>query len=845
MKPSHGRGSLVSTSQSSQNGRSRSKARAPNYYAPDDVWSDNESKMPPQAPHSQALFRQSSATDLYRDADAFEEMRFRNLQRRLLNHWRGQTKECAEQNRALELQAVAKDFLTLKRQALDFWRTACDQKRQQAREERFFEHLYKRAGQAYDLYLLTKSFTHWTQVTSSVASESRLARQRLLSIKYFRAWYQLTVTNELKAERQSLSASLNTLRRQAAQFYRDEVNALETYHENLTKYVFWRWFRDCCDRAAPRYREQQLQLRVFRRWRQKALNRETQMFQIESDLIRRSLQNVLRAWATKARIDVAGNHQADAFRRSQLLRQRLMHWHTEAKLRPATEMVYRMRDWKTARSKFSIWQLRTRMVFRADAVSRMRTLQNSFSAWNERLRSDALAARIDGRIVAEALYRWVIAQRYVLMQRMSEQHKKRNAMGTLLFGATERRDQLSSRAKDFVDTQERRKLRLTLDRWEDRASTIRACTQEALDVYDPKLKRDTLEAIRLKLSSMRQMETWAEEARFYFLVTRFLAVWRINSAETKRARERSAHAKMRRQYKVNLARHVLHTWSRQVQRDSEACWRGDDLYREKIRAVQRRLFGEWQQTASRRQQLVTQLSHGNDRRLMDHCLGLLVDASRHVDSLQSRAEKFHDLRMGEICSGQLRRFGMRAFEMRRRKQDADAMRDRRGIKHIRIMLQHWANKVQYPTYRDLGSDSPSHRPHQERESTDAGYGTASNEDHAPSTAGANQEELAGTHRAEEWPAFDRADLLDRPDWISPSANEESARLMSTSMAVPTAATPIIPAPGYLNTPSKRATRAKALAHLSTATTPYTPIRPAFATRLRELAHSAVDGTEER
>lgn len=129
------------------------------------------------------------------------------------------------------------------------------------------------------------------------------------------------------------------------------------------------------------------------------------------------------------------------------------------------------------------------------------------------------------------------------------------------------------------------------------------------------------------------------------------------------------------------------------------------------------------------------------------------------------------------------------------------------------MLRHWASKTQDSVYRGLISNGPKEKA-PEIEPTDAGYGTASNEDHARSTSG---NDLGATSRAEDWTAFD-TELLERSEWI-PAPNEE-----------PIATSTPTPAPGYLNTPSKRAARVKALANLST--TPATPLRTPLAAKLR-------------
>jgi protein SFI1 len=782
-------------------------------YIQDKLSLNGEFEASPQKTYQQELFYRLSTADMDRDALAFEDMRLRNVQRNLLGRWVHRARVNSEHVRALELQAVIKDFLTLKRQALDFWRTAYDQKRQQVREERFFEHLHSRAGRAYDLYLLTKSFTHWIQITAGAVAKTNAARQHFLSTKYFNAWYQLTVTNELKAGRQILKAPFNRLRKRAALYYHDQINALEVYHANLTKYVFWRWFREWCNRAAPRYREQQLQRSTFSNWLRRTRENRSREHEVEVEFVRRSLQKLFRSWATQARVDIAGYHQADAFRRSLLLERPLAQWSAEARLKPMGDKLSRMRDWRIARTDFSVWQLRTRMVFRADAVNTMRTLQNAYTAWNERLRSQALASRIDERVVAEALYKWVIAQRCALMKRISEQYRKRTALQTFLTVVREKRKKLSSKEEQLVCARKYHLLGSTLISLRHQTVALQARWTTALDFYNPKLKQDTMEAVRLKLKATEKLEIRAKDARFYYLMTRSIAIWRSASADRKKVRERAAHARMRRKCKMSLARNMLYAWSLKRRVGLEAYKKGEEVYQQKIKALQQVLFRDWQTTASRRRQEALEMSTRYDDRLLDQSLGLLIDASRHLYSMQSRAEQFYHLKISEICSAQVRRFSMRAFEIRRREQDADAMHDRHWNKHVRNMIRHWASKSQDSIYKGFVSNAPTEKP-QESEPTDAGYATASNEDPGQSS---NGNDLGTTRRAEEWTAFDK-DLLEASEWISPIDDE------------PVATSTPVPAPGYLNTPSKRAARATALANLST--TPATPLRTPFVARLR-------------
>jgi protein SFI1 len=280
---------------------------------------------------------------------------------------------------------------------------------------------------------------------------------------------------------------------------------------------------------------------------------------------------------------------------------------------------------------------------------------------------------------------------------------------------------------------------------------------------------------------------------------------------------------VRRQIKMNLARKVLVKWRNRVDEIKVLEERCEKSRRSNDTDLLHGLISDWQRQNVQRQHAMTDASARFDDRLLTHSLHAWIDASRQAIHLQIRADQFYHIHLSELCSTKLRRLSMKAFGIKRRQQDADAMRERHWSKHVRNILRHWATQSKDSTYQALlqGSSEP----------TDAGYGTASQDD--PPSIGTGGTMGPGgpgaIHHAQDWTAFD-ADLLDNDDWLPPSDERDPPQATSTPM----------PTPAYLNTPSKRATRAKALAKMST--TPATPLTTPFAARLRAgMARTPVPG----
>ena len=753
-----------------------------------------------------------SQTQLVRDSSAFDQGRIRILVKKYFRKWFIQTHEQIDKFFALEAEAAQTDRLALQRQAFDSWLAAHRRFQLEELRKQHLNALDRRAAAKYDGVLKAKAFRHWHQITLETKVSTEIARQKYLYVKYFNAWHRLSVTNELKAERQSLKAPFQLIRKRAAEYYQDEVNALELYCSNLTKMVFWRWAFAFAERKAPRIRTTVLVKRTLLTWRAKLKDRDEQEREATALYERSVLQKTLQIWSTQTRIDGAADPQADAFRTQSLTKRVLLQWQLVTQLAPVEGRVARMRDWRIARTTFGVWLLRTRMGFRADWVSTFRMKQNAFTAWNERIRRDALQARIDNRILAQAMYKWVIAQRAILMVRIRREREKRTTLNSLLAGFRKHREKLRYEELQFQNQRFAQLARSTLECWKLQMNLTKERSQMAVEFYTPKIQQDVLAAWRKRHEHVQKLEKWAKDASFYFITMKTLKRWRNAASEAKKIRMNDAYKTVRRQIKINLARKFLVKWQSRVDEITAMNDECQGSRQSKDNALLRNLLSHWQNRNLQRQQTMSDASDRYDGRVMVHTLHAWTDASRQTVNLQIRADQFYHIHLSELCSASLRRLSMKAFGVKRRQQDADAMTERHWSKHVRNILKHWATQSKDATYQAIvrGSSEP----------TDAGYGTASQDDPpvvGPGTVGAGGPGV--TQRAEDWTAFDE-DLLENDDWRPPP--DEHERSQATSAPMPT--------PGYLSTPSKRAARAKALAKMST--TPATPLATPFAASLR-------------
>ena len=372
-----------------------------------------------------------SDTQLLRDADTFEDFRTRALAKGAIRRWCRLAIDAYHDRRGMEERAVSYDVGILKRQAFDQWRNLFLSKKRAAETERFFNNLERRAGRARDLYLLTKAFTHWAQCASEEVERTSVARRHILRTRYFNAWLEITAVNNLKVRRQRLGKFFYIWRHNFQFSTAENARAVTFYCNNLVETTYWRWFWNFCERRAPEWRNARLKRQYFAQWLvTHRVDTERRVWAVESHEEKLKKRYFCR-WVAKTRIIQLGQHRAEQHYRKQVASRSLGRWLQQLRFLPKTRRVEGMVNWRIANSAFSMLVLRLRHDQQAAQVNRERLIRNAWTQWNDRLRIQTLARQIDDRLIVQALYKWVLAERLVLLRRLHDERLKRKALTTL------------------------------------------------------------------------------------------------------------------------------------------------------------------------------------------------------------------------------------------------------------------------------------------------------------------------------------------------------------------------------------------------------------------------------
>ena len=735
-----------------------------------------------------------SETQLVRDANLFHKICAQSITRKTFQRWRKVAQEVSANHQIIMKKATARDIDVLRSQTFEKWRVVYLNKRHIIETERFFDHLERKAIRARSIYLLTKAFTHWAECASDEVRRTSLARRHILRTKYFNAWKEITVVNDLKVRRQGLRKVFSLWKSRSNVTLVSNDQAVAIYYGNLVKSIYLRWFWNFCEIRAPEWKAARLKRQLFLHWRSKLLNgsqRDTRVnLSFEAGLQRRCLER----WLNKAENSLTLTRQADFSRHRKLSAKYLLAWRLECKHLPLARRVSSMVDWRVAYSVFSVFVQRYTIEHRAEEVSRQRIVRNSWTQWNDKLRCQTLANQIDDRVLVQALYKWVLAERFVLLQRLAE----KRLLQRHLYILAGRWDYLTHRhscnEKIGGDGRKGGHLSFAMKKWRSRLDLYRQREQLAHAYNAPRVRQNTLRLWNTRNEHLQKLDNWAKNASFYFRTSRTFKLWQDAVAGSRKQKRRHAYTQIRRQVKVNMARRVIEHWRDQTSRVIGMKQTSNTICQQRLLTFGTAIFDQWRERLT----ALMDRSHDVEKQykvnLIKQSLRNWTNEFRERQERSEVSDHYARLYVFKVAHDCFRSLQHNVFELGSREKVATSVNTRNEKRHCHNLFHAWhiktAQKRGLPSRLEFPPTTRSRRfaPPQRV------YGAVPFRD------------------PEGWPTSD--DDLDSNDKI-PALD----------------ATQTTPLPGYLNTPSKRAARARALVRLPLATPaqvklpPTTPANP--------------------
>ena len=729
----------------------------------------------------------SSRTQLLRDADTFYSFRIRSVARDIVDKWCFAALQAKNQHEHMDRLASAHDTEILLRQAFEHWRTRLHAKKQAIALERYFSRLEQRATKARDLMLLSKAFTHWMQCARDEALRTSSAREQILGMKYFRAWRTITMENQLKTRHHGLRKFFGVWKRRYVQSLTEDIKAHLVRRQSLARNAYWHWFWGFCERRAPEWRARRLKSKYLFTLIAAYSDSRRRDEQITAQSNNMARGRIFSQWLGKAQTILSGRRQAVSLIRQRQTAHALQAWRLANRYAPLARQVSNMVDWRVAGVTFATFVTRYRFEKQAETVCRLRILRNTFTEWNDRLRSQTLARRRDDRYCLEVLYKWVIAERAILLCRLLEERLKQRCLDSLKNECISRQSQRKYSRQIIEEARSRTCLQDFLYQWRSQLDSQRQAEQIAFEFHAPKIAQGALNLWTRSSANLQKLDRWAKDAYYYFVCRKHLKRWQDASVESKKNKRRNAYVQVRRRSKVKLAASFLQRWRFASAQVNDMQGEASLTYQNQLFRVGIKLFDYWRFRSLVSADQDYQAVEHYDRRLIERHLYTWIERAEDQSKLEELADLNCDMRVKNVAFGWVHKLRLRLIEVKGREAKAENLKSWYQKRHYHNLLRQWQEKT--AKRRDILQDeqvssAPASRIRPQRE----GDG------------------LEGpTSRAEEFTEFDIG------EWI-PALEAQS----STT-----------PLPGYLSTPSKRAARAKALVRIST-----TPAGSPFEHRLR-------------
>ncbi|MCJ1477416.1 hypothetical protein MMC13_006087 [Lambiella insularis] len=727
---------------------------------------------------------QFSETQILREVETFQQYRTHSVAKDAIRRWHVLAVDRIHQHREMKERAETHDARILVRQAFDQWHILFLARRQITETERFFSHLERRASKARDLYLLTKAFTHWAQCASEEVERTSVACRHILRTRYFNAWLEITAVNKFKVRHQAIRKFFWIWRSSLKKQLANDSKAVTIYYHNLAQIIYWRWFWNFCERRVPERRNARLKKRYFTCL---LLAHDTN---VDKDVRSAESRDVnlkrryLTLWIERVRKIKVDRQQAEMIYQQSLTKRCIKEWHLQLTYLPLARHVAGMVNWRIVSSSLSSLVHRLNLEQQASQLNKRRIIRNIWTHWNDCLRWRTLSHQVDDRVTIEALYRWVLAERFVLLQRLNEERLKKRILETITNRWHDRTSRYERLRIDLAHRRNQALLSSVTRKWHKELLVQNQQNHIAFQFHAPRVAQETLQLWNVNYKRCRQLHTEATDAIFYFRASKSIKLWQKAVVESQKAKRRDAYISVRRRIKMDLARRLVAQWREKALHVSSLQQRARETDQKRNLHFATAMFDRWKDSLGFAISEGIEAGQNFNADLAYQQLQIWIERLRAQQQAEAKALDFVMSHVQKIAYEGLRAFQLKVLEYRSHEQIAGDLRASNERRHHRSFLRIWREQTNRKRGISSTEFSQSYRLRK------------------PGTKiVANVVEPIG--RAEEWRALD--DEFEPGDWLL-SQSQSSTTLL----------------PGYLSTPSKRAARARALVRGSSAA-PATPM----------------------
>lgn len=555
-----------------------------------------------------------STTNLEMRAVIFRTQRRALYVAGILPRWHDIVQTLRMKNRDMCVMAENFDSQLVCKLAIDLWQAQLEDKRKEQEHERIVVDVLSKRNR----YTLERCLSTWRRKTKIEQERVENAWQRLLVKRMFKPWHEITINYnaqirkfgltkyfelwqkklreqavirqfEQRIQQNRLKTSLGKWRQKLNVYAVREQETTRRYTENLVKTNYWAWYMEYCNRNAPRYYDAKLLPRILDHWIETHRRHVAQ--ESTATLHRKTvmLSNPLRKWRQKCEILAKHDHIASAKYTKSAQMNSLVKWSFESHLLPARFQVQNMVAARIKRTSLLKWNMRAQQVLQATALDRRKLMREGWTRWTDMIRVHHFQVFINQRIIDQAIYRWTVAERIILVQRNKDKDLKRLCFNEIHSHAASR---LEIAGRDTAIATNHSDLKVksrALAHLRAVLSTRQEHEAQVLQVYATRIAHQALTQWTASNKHMLELNRWARDGNYYFLAKRTLKKWRAVAQESRKDRRRRAFAQFRRQVKIKTATSILHLWRDKAKLEAAS----SDLLRQNTAKIAKKTMSSW------------------------------------------------------------------------------------------------------------------------------------------------------------------------------------------------------------------------------------------------------------
>ncbi|KAK8143194.1 hypothetical protein G3M48_007584 [Beauveria asiatica] len=387
--------------------------------------------------------------------------------------------------------------------------------------------MLNRAGRAREIYLASRAFNHWAEITAARLEKEAVARRHMIRFRCFRGWSnapnsRASVVNYLRAAtavqklRRAVACQEEQLRAAASAIY-------EIYRIHKAKRAMCQWLCSTAQQSIRRETAHRAKRGIIRLW-----YNQTTLCQKQAELAAKTRQciqknHLIHHWASKAQ---QAERQLAVSKQVGLARPMFTHlaawWdHTETEQRA---QVYRANLlWKRAHSALDDWNLRARaqaFVWRSDyqsatcaltkwirVIENGRTQQCRAACAIERCQVTAALSRVEHFLdytskLEYYAYRarlFIMASRFLRVLDRAYEARKASLKEEI-------RQQLRARYKEVSSARKKRQFHSALHFWRSSAQRYTSVAAEAKEHIESQTWSLKLDAVQIWLAAASRNE---------------------------------------------------------------------------------------------------------------------------------------------------------------------------------------------------------------------------------------------------------------------------------------------------------------------------------------------------